>query len=240
MIWQNRFFSFVKFLNAPTDASPPPTLSQPLNMTRTLLAIAALTLGGIGLSHAQGTQSPIAIAKISPSLEKTPQFNLTIGPQRRADSQNWLMVEVDFSYQPKGRNDPQFIDELTFNYYILLNNRGAKQPQPTLLVGSITHVAIPAGTGLHSVAFVSPRTLQQFFGGKPPTSPAQAVMAVGVTITRQGQIVAGESIGEGKGKPQWWNNFQQTQGYVLNKSETPFAPLFWDYYEALKSKPGGL
>lgn len=209
-------------------------------MTKTSLVIAALTLGGIGLSNAQSKQSPVSITKISPSLEKTPQFNLTIGPQRRADSQNWLMVEVDFAYQPKSRNDPQFIDELTFNYYILLNNRGQEHPQPTLLVGAITHVAIPAGASLHSVAFVSPRTLQQFFSGKPPTSPAQAVMAVGVTLTRQGQIVAADSIGEGKGKPQWWNNFTQTQGFVLNKNETPFAPLFWDYYEALKSKPGGL
>ncbi len=208
-------------------------------MTRKLLLATAFALAGLSSVSAQ-QNSPITITKIAPILEKTPQFNLSIGPQRRADSQDWLMVEVEFAYEPRTRDQPQFLDELSFNYYILLNNKGALGPQPTLLVGTVTHVAIPAGKNLRSVAFVSPRTLQQFFAGKPPASPTAAVMAVGVTISRQGQVVAAESIGEGKGKPLWWNNFTQTPGLVLNKSETPFAPLFWDYYEALKSKPAGL
>jgi hypothetical protein len=32
---------------------------------------------------------------------------------------------------------------------------------------------------------------------------------------------------------------QQVNGYVLNKNETPFAPLVWDYYEAIKARPAG-
>jgi hypothetical protein len=31
-----------------------------------------------------------------------------------------------------------------------------------------------------------------------------------------------------------------TPGYVLNKNETPFAPLVWDYYEAIKTRPAGM
>jgi hypothetical protein len=31
-------------------------------------------------------------------------------------------------------------------------------------------------------------------------------------------------------------NLPQTQGLVLNKTQTPFAPLYWDRYEAIKAK----
>jgi hypothetical protein len=46
--------------------------------------------------------------------------------------------------------------------------------------------------------------------------------------------------GSWKGKGQWWSTMQQVNGYVLNKNETPFAPLAWDYYEAIKARPGGM
>jgi hypothetical protein len=66
------------------------------------------------------------------------------------------------------------------------------------------------------------------------------VQAIGVTATVNGQLAAEESIGKGKGMKGWWNNFQQgPAGLVLNKDQTPFAPLFYDYFEAIKSKPAG-
>ena len=79
--------------------------------------------------------------------------------------------------------------------------------------------------------YVSPRTLERFFDGKPPASKEIAVIDIGVTITRQGQVVAEKVL---KGQGAWWTQIQQTTGYLLNKNETPFAPLYWDYYEALK------
>jgi hypothetical protein len=90
---------------------------------------------------------------------------------------------------------------------------------------------------MHSVMYVSPRTLERFFAGKAPNNVTAAVVDVGVTITKQGQLVAEASW---KGRGQWWSNYQQVSGYVLNKSETPFAPLAWDYYEAIKTKSGGM
>ncbi len=200
--------------------------------SRSFLVLLALSIAPLG----QAQNTGFAVQNIDISLEPTPVYNLTIGPQRKANSQDWMMVETEFAYEPRERNADPFLDELTLNYYILLDNKSRENPAGTLLVGTVTHVAIPPGKELHSVAFVSPRTLQRFFEGKTP-SKAQATQAVGITISRQGQIVAEQSIGAGKGKPQWWNQFQQTPGYVLSKDETPFAPLFWDYYEALKAAP---
>lgn len=210
-------------------------------MKSPILAILLATIIA-GTAFAQQPKTGVEITNIEPTFEKTPVYNIGIGPKRSTGaSKDWLVVEVEFSYDPLSPNDPEFLDDLTFNYYIALKNQSSRNPQPTLITGSVTHVAIPKGKGMRSAAFVSPRTLERFFEGKSPSNANQAVAAVGVTITRGGQVVAEMSIGEGKGSPQWWTRFQQAPpGYVLNKNETPFAPLFGDYYEAIRAKPPGL
>jgi len=213
-------------------------MKQPLSA----LTLVALFAAAATPLLAQQSQSGIEVTKIESTFEKTPVYNIGVGPKRNTGaSKDWLMVEVEFTYEPKSPSDPQFLDDLTFNYYIALNNKSARNPQETLLTGSVTHVAIPVGKGLRSVVFVSPRTLERFFDGKPPANANQAVASVGVTVTRGGLIVGELSVGAGKGVQQWWTRFQQAPpGYVLNKNETPFAPLFGDYYEAIRAKAPGL
>ena len=35
---------------------------------------------------------------------------------------------------------------------------------------------------------------------------------------------------------QWYNTTPALPGMVLKKSETPFAPLYWDRYEEIKAR----
>jgi hypothetical protein len=206
-------------------------------MMRKLLPALAL-LATAGLAHAQ--QSPLKITDIVPSFEKSPDYTIGIGPKRKAPSADWLWVEVSFVYNAQGRN-VQPLDDLTLSYYILLNNANPQAPAGTLLTGTVTHTGVVPGTETHhSVALVSPQTLRRFFGGRSPSSVSQAVQAIGVTASVQGQLVGELSIGKGKNMPQWWQKFQQgPQGLVLNKDQTPFAPLYYDYFEAIKAKGGG-
>lgn len=207
-------------------------------MIRSLFT-AALLLSTAVFAQAQAVaNSPIKITDIKPSLESTPDFSITIGPQRKARSQQWLWIEVSFVYQSR---TPQPLPELTLNYYVLLNDASPQNRLGTLLTGTITHTGVAPGTDVHhSVALISPQTLRQFFGDRVPATAATAVQAIGVTATVNGQLVAEESIGKGKGMKGWWNNFQQgPAGLVLNKDQTPFAPLFYDYFEAIKSKSAG-
>jgi hypothetical protein len=187
---------------------------------------------------AQQLSRDFQITKLTPDMVTTPEYNVSFGPKNKKVPKNkdWLEVEVAFDWQPKDKK-PEFLDELTFNYYILLDNKSRENPQGTLLTGSVTHVAIPQARAMHSVMYVSPRTLERFFEGKIPGTAASAVIDVGVTITKQGQLVAESSW---KGRGQWWTTLQQVTGYVLNKNETPFAPLAWDYYEAIKARPAGM
>lgn len=206
-------------------------------MKKILLPVALMAIA-LGSTNAQQLNPDFKINKITPDFTTTPEYNFSYGPKNKRVTKNkdFLEVEVNFDWQPRDAK-PEFLDELTFNYYILLNNKSRENPQETLLTGTVTHVAIPQAKAMNSVMYVSPRTLERFFGGKAPSNATAAVVDVGVTITKQGQLVAEASW---KGRGQWWSNYQQVSGYVLNKSETPFAPLAWDYYEAIKTKSGGM
>ena len=181
----------------------------------------------------QAPNTDFRILKIEPQFLESPAYSGARYDKRGSRTKQWLEVEVTFEWQPRIR-EPKYADELTFNYYILLKNKSALYPQGTLLVGSVTHTSIPQERDMHSVVYISPRTLERFFDGRVPGNVEQALVDIGVTITKQGQEVASISWKSRSGS--WWPQFQQTPGFVLNKNETPFAPLAWDYYEAIKPR----
>jgi hypothetical protein len=195
------------------------------------LAVIGFCFGLISPLEAQ-VNTEFLITKIFPSLPTTPQISFS-GTDKSIPGgpKKWLEIEVSFSWKPRMSTD-RFSDDLVFNYYVLLANKSTLAPQGTLLTGQVTHTAIPANQDdLKSVMYVSPRALERFFNGRIPSSPDSALIDIGVTISRQGQIVASKSF---KGSGIWWTQFQQTTGYMLDKDDTPFAPLYWDYYEPVK------
>lgn len=186
-------------------------------------------------SFAQQPNTEFRIAKIEPTFVESPTYSGVRYDKRGVKPGSWLEVEVTFEWQPKLK-EPKYTEELTANFYILLNNKSQQFPKGALLVGSVNMMSVPQGKDLHTVVYVSPRTLERMFDGKVPANATQAVVDVGVTLSKQGQTVATTTW---KGTGEWWTSFQQTPGYVLNKNETPFAPLAWDYYEAIKPKGSG-
>jgi len=209
-------------------------------MNAKLFFTCLIGLAAAATAFAQQPNTEFKIDKITTDLLASPEYNFGNGPKnKKGKNREWLEVEVEFSWQPRSAATDKFVDELVFNYYILLND---KPPQQTnsLLVGSVTHVNIQQGKSLHSVAYLSPRTLERFFDGKPPASTTSMVKDVGVSISKQGIIVAQKSLFASDANAGWWNVIQGAKtGYVLNKNDTPFAPLVWDYYEAIKTKSPG-
>ena len=158
------------------------------------------------------------INKISRNLITPPQYTYTGAQQYQTNQRDrWLEVEVEFGATP------EFTDELTFKYFILLNGK--------LLTGEVMHTNVAAGRDNHSVMYVSPRTLLRLMGNKPvaPTS----VQNIAVQIVQQGAIKSELSLD--RVQPQWFAAIPQVAGVVLNKNETPFAPLYWDRYEQIKA-----
>jgi hypothetical protein len=173
------------------------------------LAVTALT------ASAQTLVGPgsVKLGKVQPEVVKTPEFQVTGGPQKRSKVGQWLEVEVEFETKPED------IDELTFKYTIMLEKK--------LLDGEVTHVNIPKGRDHYSVIYVSPRTIEKLTGGRALTGAS--IENVWVEVSKQGQV-----LDKGSFRPGVPPNLPHLPGLVLTKDETPFAPLFYDRYEAIK------
>ena len=182
------------------------------SLTVSCFALAALVLPAA--AQAPLRAGDVKIERAVPTMVRTPEYSLSSGPTKRSENREWLEVEVEFT------TVPEMIDELTFNYKILMGGK--------LLVGDVTHINIPKGKGRLSVAYVSPRTMESLNGGKPPGP--NAVQGLWIDASKQGQVLSQFTTARGATP-----NVPQLQGLVLQKPNTPFAPLFWDRYEAIKT-----
>jgi hypothetical protein len=158
------------------------------------------------------------ITKITKNLIPTPQFAYAGAAQHQTNQRDrWLEVEVEF------RATPDLTNELTFKYYILFNG--------TLLTGEVTHVNVPAGSEDRSVMYIPPRAIARFANNRAITE--NSCQNIAVQIVQQGAVKAEASLN--RAQPQWFDALPQLSGLVLNKDQTPFAALYWDRYEQIKT-----
>jgi hypothetical protein len=189
------------------------------------------------------TGTEAAISKVEVQLVTAPAISFSYSGRSLSSpvspSKKWMEIETTFAWQPLSGTD-LYSDDLTVDYYVLLNNPSIKYPQGAMLTGKTALSGVPAKSldqkngELKTVIYVSSRSLERLFGGKVPSDANSAVKDIGVTISKQGQVIAQKSL---HGTVGWWPQFQQTPGFLLNKPETPFSDLNWDYYEAVKKQP---
>ncbi len=165
-----------------------------------------------------GSAADFQITKITKNLISTPDFSYGGGGRYRINQgDRWLEVEVEFSAAP------DWTDELTFKYYILFNGN--------VLTGEVTHMNIPAGRENRSVMYVSPGALARFGNNRPIA--VNSFQNIAVQIVQGGTVK--DEVSLARAQPQWFAVLPQISGFVLNKNETPFAPLYWDRYEQIKA-----
>jgi hypothetical protein len=181
------------------------------------IALTILLTALAGTVSAQNRGADFQLKKITRNLIATPEFNYSgAGTFRPPTHDRWLELEVEFS------TALEFTDELTFKYFILINGK--------LLTGEVTHVNILGGKELHSVMYIPPRALAHILGNRPLT--ANAVENVAVQVLQQGAVK--DELSLARARPQWFAALPAVSDLVLNKNETPFAPLYWDRYEQIK------
>jgi hypothetical protein len=173
-----------------------------------LLAVFALTACAVA-------RDDYAINKIQANFIQTPLVGYVGNTHPNGPQQTWMEVEVEF------KSFVDITEQLEFKYYIYIENK--------CLTGSVTHVNVPKGLNLLSVMYVSPPALARLSGGKSSTKNIQEVT---IQILSKGQLVAQKSMKNTPGE--WWAKLDQDTGTVLNKNETPFAPLYWDRYVEIK------
>ena len=154
------------------------------------------------------------ITKITKNVVATPDYGA--GQYRGGSNDRWLEVEVEFNAAP------EWTEELSLKYYILFNGR--------LLTGEVTHVNIPGGLN-RSVMYVIPVAVVRFAGNRPILP--SAFQNIAVQIVQGGTVKDESSLARAPG--QWFAALSPVSGFVLNKNETPFAPLYWDRYAQIKT-----
>lgn len=217
-------------------------MKKPLAPVLVLTAALFLAVASVPLR----AQSAVVceIKKIEPALIPSPQIGSSYS-KKSAQGQPtpWLEIDVEIEIPQPDRNGPKLGEELTVNYYILLNNKSETEDgKATLLTGSVSHTEYLFGKGLHVGAFVSPQTLLKFFAGKLPNMANQIITDLGVTISDSTGVIARKGYkSQMRGDKGWWDDtekFTEATGRVLAKSNTPFANLAWDYYLPEKPKSG--
>jgi hypothetical protein len=213
------------------------------------LAPVLLLAAAIFLALASGTaraQSAVKceIEKLEAALIPSPQTESSYSKESaQGEPSPWLEIDVEIDIPQPTKNGPKLGEDLTVNYYILLNNKSLTEDgKATLLTGSVSHAEYLFGKGLHVGAFVAPQTLLKFFDGEAPGKINQAIIDIGVTISDSTGVIARKaSESQVRGDKGWWDStekFTEVTGRVLAKSDTPFADLSWDYYLPEKPKSG--
>jgi hypothetical protein len=213
------------------------------------LAPVLLLAAAIFLALASGpalAQSAVncEIKKLEAALIPSPQTESSYSKESaQGEPSPWLEIDVEIDIPQPTKNGPKLGEDLTVNYYILLNNKSLTEDgKATLLTGSVSHAEYLFGKGLHVGAFVAPQTLLKFFDGEAPRNFNQAIIDIGVTISDSTGIIARKaSESQVRGDKGWWDStekFTEVTGRVLAKSDTPFADLSWDYYLPEKPKSG--
>ena len=194
-----------------------------------LTLIAAALLALVSVRHAVG-QAPVAVSPDALSIQgieagttKTPVYNQRSQVSARDEVRDWFRIEVEY------RTEPDWMDEITFTYYVLLRNdalavRGDPRSPFRLLRGQVTNVNIPKARRSYSVMFIHPRTLERFGG----------VERIAVVATSGGVVL--ETSTQPDARTRWWEELPPVDGLMLNRLETPFALIAYDRYEAIKSE----
>lgn len=205
----------------------------------------ALTLATLFLATALHAQAPaeqtlpavkVDIKRVTVSEQPTPQFNAGNVKEKRWRPKNWIEVDVEFDIKVPadagGRNGTYSAMQL--NIYLALQHT-TKDGKREVIQGTLDLQTIPAGETCHALAYVSPASMRAIFQ-KDNVTASSDIQGWGVEFIAEGQRIAADSS---VGKSAWWEKteaFALMQGLLLNKLQTPFAPLWGDYDVPVKAK----
>ena len=176
-------------------------------------------LESVGQQPAAGVGGDIIrIRRMAPVKEKTPVFRTAVASQSSARQPDWWRVVVDFE------TAPDWLDELEFTYYVYMKDQSNKGAE-VVFRGTVTYVNVPKGRH-QSDMFLHPSTLARMGNAEQ----------VAVVVKSRGAVVGTESTAK---TPNWWERFPPVDGVLLNRSQTPFAFIDYDLFNAIKAQAPG-
>ncbi len=180
-------------------------------------------------AQARPAASPRAVLRIK-DMAKPGRACLVASPDidgkvrssgRVSRGKKWAMLDVQYE------TTPEWIDEVTFTFYILCQD--AKTKEYHFFQTAVSYLDIEKGDHV-AAAMLPPNAVKRY--GEP--------ISFGVEITIDGEKVASQAIGIGG--DEWWaasldklgDRVKRHSGYLKDRSLTPFGVTHIDEYEAVR------
>ncbi|WP_367871306.1 Amuc_1102 family pilus-like protein [Luteolibacter sp. Populi] len=169
-----------------------------------------------------------------PVFDDLPSPDVKTGKDKSFKPKDWL--EVEASMKIAGTPEQKkvgYINTVTVKWYVGLRNPDGKGA--IKLVKTINHINVPVDEEVFTSVYISPATIKRLTGKDKANKGA--VEAVGIEV-----LVDGVKVGQAaeKAKELWWNapalSDQSEKFPLLNKTETPFAMLWYDRYAEIQKE----
>ena len=191
----------------------------------------SITLGAFIVALSVGSASGQA-AKVlgdKPTFDDIPSPEFGGVKNKAFKPKDWLEIETKLTISLSPEPATKTCDKITVKWYIAVKN--AEKPGTFLLfTKDIDYVNVPVSEEVYCSVYLSPSSIKRLTGFD--RAGKSAVEYVGYEVLINGEKVAQETS---KGKPGWWNAAsdkisRSDKVPLLNKTETPFASMWWDRY----------
>jgi hypothetical protein len=192
-------------------------------------SVAQTRTGEYGAGRAGAEAETVRIRKLnglSPrSVVTTPVYGSSVGRSAKPPRE-WLEVQVIYD------TAPAWIDELVIEYFVMSMDRTEGRNTYSLFKTIVRYRDVERDRNHIGVAYLLPSALKRY--GR--------VVAVAVEVSHDGKVVASETDTGITLPPGWWRspavveNKDMTvrEGYLVEKSKSPFALVNVDDYEVAK------
>ena len=213
------------------------THSYGMKTHKFLKNLAILATGITFTSSAYGQLPQSKDAKFSvgdPKFDELQSPEIQDGNAKNFKPKDWLEVEVKLKVD-RLREQPKdnYLDQIKVNWHIVVKGQDRKAYK---ISRAITYVNIPTDEEIYVSIYLSPNTLRRITGN--PKASKNDLEAVGGEVELNNEMVGFFSWGEKAG---WWRKELRgveatTKFPILDKTQTPFAPLWYDRYAEVKPK----
>lgn len=193
---------------------------------------------GFGLASAAFGQLPVSKDATfdvdDPKFLELQSPEIQDGNAKNFRPKDWLEIEVKLKVGRLAKEPADdYLDQIKVNWHVVVKGQDRKLYK---ISKTVTHVNIPTDEEVYVSVYLSPNTLKRITG-KARASKSD-LEAVGGEVELNGAMVGFFTFGKAKG---WWRealkNVEATSKFpLLDKTQTPFAPLWYDRYAEVEAK----
>jgi hypothetical protein len=183
----------------------------------------------VALSIGSASGQAAKVLGDKPTFDDIPSPEFGGAKNKAFKPKDWLEIETKLNISLSPEPATKTCDKITVKWYIAVKN-AEKSGTFLLFTKDIDYVNVPVSEEVYCSVYLSPSSIKRLTGFD--RAGKSAVEYVGYEVLINGEKVAQETS---KGKPGWWNAAsdkisRSDKVPLLNKAETPFAPMWWDRY----------